>query len=87
MGVQLIKLQAGNAVVYPSSYLHQVKEVTKGTRLVAVSWIQSFVRSSEKRNLLEELATVRDVLDQSSSIQQNNPSAIINNCYTNLVRM
>ena len=35
-----IKLDAGSIIVYPTKYLHEVKEVTKGERIVCVGWIR-----------------------------------------------
>jgi PKHD-type hydroxylase len=58
-GEQSIKLDAGSVFVYPSSTLHEVKPVTQGTRLVAVGWVQSLIRSAEQRELLLDLDTVR----------------------------
>ena len=84
-GDQSVKLAAGDAVLYPSSSLHRVNEVTKGERLVAVSWIQSAVRDSDKRALLHELNTAREVLlrDQPDSDETQQ----VNHSYINLVRM
>ena len=49
------KLKPGVAVVYPSDTLHQVIPVTKGERLVAITFIQSRVPDPFKRNLLFDL--------------------------------
>ena len=49
------KLNAGEIILYPSSYLHQVNEVKKGERLVCVGWIESYVKSTEKREYLFDL--------------------------------
>ncbi|GAB3291343.1 Fe2+-dependent dioxygenase [Parahaliea aestuarii] len=51
-GEDAVKLPAGAVVCYPSSYLHRVEAVRSGSRLVAVGWLQSEVRSSEQRKLL-----------------------------------
>jgi PKHD-type hydroxylase len=59
-GEQLVKLPAGDAVIYPSSSVHRVAEVTRGERLVAVSWIQSMIRDPDKRALLHELNQARE---------------------------
>lgn len=84
-GTQTVKLPAGHAVIYPSSSLHQVSEVTQGERLVAVTWIQSMVRDPVKRELLYELSQARD------SLMQSQPDAQVTNqvdhSYVNLVRM
>ena len=56
------KLEAGSAIVYPSTTLHRVNPVTKGTRFVAVGWVQSLVRSSEDREILFDLETARRVI-------------------------
>jgi PKHD-type hydroxylase len=53
------KLEAGTAIVYPSTTLHRVNEVTKGTRLVVVGWIQSFIREASEREILFDLETAR----------------------------
>jgi PKHD-type hydroxylase len=62
LGEQAFKLAAGDAIVYPSSTLHQVTAVTRGTRLAAVTWIQSWVRSPAHREILFDLDTARQVM-------------------------
>jgi PKHD-type hydroxylase len=59
---EAIRLPAGHAFVYPSTLLHRVEPVRSGTRLVAVGWVQSRIRSSEQRELLFELDTARRTL-------------------------
>jgi PKHD-type hydroxylase len=61
-GPKDVKLPAGDAILYPTVYYHEVKPVTKGERLAAVMWIQSLVKDVGQRNLLYELATVADWL-------------------------
>ncbi|MBF2019365.1 MAG: Fe2+-dependent dioxygenase [Hydrococcus sp. C42_A2020_068] len=58
-GDRSYKLEAGSAIVYPSSMLHRVEPVTEGVRLVAVGWIQSLVGDPSEREILFELDTVR----------------------------
>lgn len=53
-----IKLEAGQAIVYPSDTLHEVEPVTKGERLVAITFIQSRVPDPFRRNLLFDLNEV-----------------------------
>lgn len=79
------KLPAGDAVCYPASSLHQVTEVTKGERLVAVLWLQSLVRDPSRRELLFELNLAREKLLESSPGSEE--TAQVDHSYTNLVRM
>lgn len=53
------KLEAGSAIVYPSTTLHRVNPVTKGSRLVVVGWVQSTIRSASDREILFDLETAR----------------------------
>jgi PKHD-type hydroxylase len=53
-----IKLRAGEAIIYPSDTLHEVEPVTKGERLVAITFIQSRVPDPFRRNLLFNLNEV-----------------------------
>jgi PKHD-type hydroxylase len=46
------KLRPGEAVVYPSDTLHEVVPVTKGERLVAITFIQSRIQDPFRRNPL-----------------------------------
>jgi PKHD-type hydroxylase len=84
-GEQRVKLPAGDAVLYPSSSIHHVAEVTRGERVVAVSWIQSLVRGPEQRALLHELNQARETLLQERPDAAE--TARVNQSYINLVRM
>lgn len=53
-----VKGPAGSAVVYPSHTLHEVEEVTKGERLVGLTFVQSQIPDSHHRELLYELNEV-----------------------------
>lgn len=56
---QSYKLEAGAAIVYPSTTLHRVNPVTEGRRLVVVGWVQSTIRHASDRELLFDLETAR----------------------------
>ena len=56
---QSYKLDISSAIFYPSTTLHRVNPVTKGTRLVVVGWVQSIVRESGDREILFDLETAR----------------------------
>lgn len=84
-GTQQVKLAAGDAVIYPSSSLHHVAEVTGGERLVALLWIQSYVRDPAKRELLFELNQAREHLLRNSPDEES--TRLVDNSFANLVRM
>lgn len=58
-GEDAIKLAAGDALLYPSTTLHRVAPVTRGERLVAVTWVQSLVRDTGLRETLFDLERAR----------------------------
>jgi PKHD-type hydroxylase len=84
-GEQQIKLNAGDAVLYPSSSTHRVAEVTRGERLVAVTWLQSTVRDPAKREILYNLSQAREVMIQNAAGAKETEQ--LSNAYMNLVRM
>jgi len=53
-----LKMAAGCAVVYPSTFLHEVAPVTRGERLVAITFIESKFRDERQRELLYLLGEV-----------------------------
>jgi len=54
-GEQRIKLPAGHAMLYPSSSLHHVTPVTRGTRVASFFWLQSMIRDDNARRILFDL--------------------------------
>lgn len=56
---QSIKGKAGELVLYPSSSIHEVREVTSGTRVVAIGWIESMIRDAAQREMLFDLENLR----------------------------
>jgi PKHD-type hydroxylase len=52
------KLKPGEAIVYPSDSMHQVVPVSRGERLVAITFIQSRIQDPFRRNMLFELNEV-----------------------------
>ncbi len=84
-GDQVVKSAAGDAVLYPASGIHQVSPVTRGERLVAVTWVQSLVRDPARRELLFGLNAARERLLQSAP---DAPETVqVNAAYMNLIRM
>ena len=54
----LFKMPPGGAIFYPSSTLHEVRPVTSGQRLVAITFIESQIASNPHREMLYELGEV-----------------------------
>jgi PKHD-type hydroxylase len=83
-GEREVRLEAGHALIYPSTLLHRVAPVTGGERLVAVGWIQSRVRDAERREILFDLDTARRQV-----FQREGKTAVfdlISRSYSNLLR-
>ncbi len=64
-----VKCEAGDAILYPSGTLHRVAPVTRGERLVAVSWIQSLVRDPEHRAILHGLSQSASALEEQCNAE------------------
>jgi PKHD-type hydroxylase len=60
MGTMPIKIKGapGEAFVYPSTLLHEVRPVTSGTRLVSITFIESQIPEERERNMLAEIKDV-----------------------------
>lgn len=84
-GEQQIKLPAGDAVVYPSASVHRVAEVIQGERLVALTWMQSFVKNAAQRELLFELDQAREHLLKTEPDADYTKN--VDRSYANLLRM
>lgn len=84
-GMQEVKLPSGSVVVYPSSSLHEVAEVTRGERLVAVTWAQSYVRDDRQREILASLSEVKDKLNAIAP--DANETDLAHHVHANLLRM
>ena len=79
------KLNAGEIIIYPSSYLHAVNEITDGERLVCVGWIESYVKSTEEREYLFDLdAGARGLL---AKYGRSDEVDLIFKSYSNLLRI
>ena len=82
-GPQIVKLPAGHAFAYPTTMYHRVTPVTRGTRLAAVTWIQSLVKEPERRQILYDLAQARQ------AVQENRPGGgkHLHQAFSNLVKL
>lgn len=48
----------GDAILYPSTTLHEVRPVTRGARLVSITFIESLIADEKKRDAIYELSEV-----------------------------
>jgi len=85
LGSAKFKLNAGDAICYPCSYVHQVNEVTAGCRHVAVTWIQSLVKNLEQRDILFGLYQVTESLYAKKTATEE--LSLLQQQYSNLLRM
>jgi PKHD-type hydroxylase len=73
-GTHSVKLPAGHMILYPATSLHNVRPITRGTRVASFFWIQSMIRDDGQRALLFDLDMAiqrlnRDVPDHPSAVQ------------------
>ena len=79
------KLNAGEIIIYPSTFLHSVEEVTDGERLVFIGWIESYVKSIEEREYLFDLdAAARSLLAKYGRSEEVD---LIFKSYSNFLRI
>ena len=79
------KLNIGEIIIYPSTYLHSVKKVKKGERLVCVGWIESYIKSIEEREYLFDLdAAAKSLLAKQG---RSDELDLIFKSYSNLLRL
>ncbi len=83
-GIKRVKLPAGHMVVYPSTSLHEVKPVTRGTRTCSFFWLQSMIREDANRTILFDLDTSIQLINRD---HPNSPYVIqLTGIYHNLLR-
>lgn len=83
-GSKSVKLPAGHMILYPSTSLHQVTPVTRGTRLCSFFWLQSMVRSDTQRALLFDMDVAIQRFGAENALH---PSVVsLTGVYHNLLR-
>ena len=84
-GARSVKLPAGHMILYPSTSLHRVTPVTRGTRVSSFFWLQSLIRDNHHRSLLFDL----DIAIQRFGPEQaTHPSVVqLTGIYHNLIRL
>lgn len=84
-GYVLYKLDRGDAIIYPTTRLHRVRPVTEGERIACVTWMQSLIKETEKRELLFQLKTVQENI--AAKDLQSTENVMLMQVYSNLMRM
>ena len=85
-GTRSVKPAAGDLVIYPSTTLHEVAQVTSGVRYACVGWIQSRIRQKDQREILFDLENLRAELRKQHS--DNSPELLtLSKSIANLTRM
>lgn len=64
-----IKLKPGDLILYPSTSLHQVKDVQSGSRLVCIGWIESRIKRPDDRELLLDVINLKTELAKQYDAQ------------------
>jgi PKHD-type hydroxylase len=84
-GEHSVKLPAGDLVLYPSTSLHRVTPVTRGSRVASFFWVQSMIRDDGQRALLLEMdAAIRTL---ASTVGDKDHSIVsLTGAYHNLLR-
>lgn len=84
-GSHAVKLPAGDLVLYPSSSLHRVTPVTRGTRVSSFFWLQSMVREDARRSLLFDMDV--SIMKLSAAHPGHEALVALTGTYHNLLRM
>jgi len=84
-GTHTVKLPAGDMVVYPSTSLHRVAKVTRGSRWASFFWSQSMVKDDGKRAFLYDMDMA--IMGLRQSLPDDHPSVLsLTSSYHNLLR-
>ncbi len=85
LGEQEVKLNAGDAILYPAGSIHRVTPVSSGVRLACVGWVQSFIADAARREILFDLAQARARLEGAGAARGD--LLVLDKAISNLLRM
>lgn len=83
-GPRAVKLPAGHMILYPGTSVHQVRPVTRGTRIAAFFWIQSLVREDAQRRILFDMDMA--IVKLRQQVGDNAELVALTSTYHNLLR-
>ena len=73
---KIVKLKPGEIILYPTQYLHEVKMVNRGERLVSVGWIESDIPEHENRYILGLINKVQGKMQRENDEGSDNQESI-----------
>jgi PKHD-type hydroxylase len=82
-GVGEIKLDVGEAYLYPATSIHRVAPVTRGARLAIVTWFQSAVRDEFLRGIICDMA---GAIQKAEALGNSELELLLIKTYHNLIR-
>lgn len=85
LGEQEVRLEAGDAILYPAGSVHRVSPVTRGVRLAAVGWVESMIADPAQRDLLFDLSLTRTRLAEAGAAREQLLG--LDKAISNLLRM
>lgn len=83
-GCHEVKLDAGDAILYPATSLHRVEPVTVGKRIAAFTWMQSMVKDDWQRSMLFNLDMT--IIKLRQQLGDNEEVVSLTSHYHNLLR-
>lgn len=81
------KLAAGDAILYPSTTIHQVAPVTRGERMVGITWVQSYLPQAQQRELLCQIDEARLIEHARGGAVDLRMQVLLESVRVNLFRM
>lgn len=84
-GTHRVKFPAGDLVLYPSTSLHSVERITRGSRWASFFWTQSMVKDDGDRSLL--YAFDQSIISARQKLPDSDPTILgLTATYHNLLR-
>lgn len=79
-----VKLEKGDAFLYPATSRHEVTEITQGSRRAIVIWIQSVIADQAKREIIYDLELAYDRVTRENASSE--ALQMIQRVQANLIR-
>ena len=76
--IKTVKLKPGEIIIYPTQYVHEVRTVTQGERLVSVGWIESEIPENENRYILGLINKAQRKIQRENDEGAKNQEALSN---------